>query len=64
MQLRTGIHPAEVRHHHWRFHLYLDPSGTGLNDLRLAQGFYKVPNLYDNLLEHYVALRLPGRLPE
>jgi molybdate/tungstate transport system substrate-binding protein len=37
-------------------HLYLDPSGYRAPMIfRLAQSFYKVPNLYDSLLEHYIA---------
>ncbi|HUJ88799.1 MAG TPA: substrate-binding domain-containing protein, partial [Syntrophorhabdales bacterium] len=43
-------------------HLYLDPSGYRAPMIfRLAQSFYKVPNLYDNLLEHYFAI--PATLP-
>jgi molybdate/tungstate transport system substrate-binding protein len=37
-------------------HLYLDPSGYRAPMIfRLAQSFYQVPNLYDSLLEHYLA---------
>ena len=37
-------------------HLYLDPSGYRAPMIfRLAQSNYNVPNLYNNLLEHYLA---------
>jgi len=42
-------------------HLYLDPSGYRAPMIfRLAQSYYNVPNLYDNLLEHYVATPAAG----
>jgi molybdate/tungstate transport system substrate-binding protein len=42
-------------------HLYLDPSGYRAPMIfRLAQEFYGQPNLYDNLLEHYVATPAVG----
>ena len=42
-------------------HLYLDPSGyRGPMIFRLAQTYYNQPNLYDNLLEHYVVTPAAG----
>ena len=42
-------------------HLYLDPSGYRAPMIfRLAQSYYNVPNLYNNLLEHYVATPAAG----
>ncbi|HME43034.1 MAG TPA: substrate-binding domain-containing protein [Syntrophorhabdales bacterium] len=42
-------------------HLYLDPSGYRAPMIfRLAQSNYNVPNLYNNLLEHYVATPAAG----
>ncbi|HYB19699.1 MAG TPA: hypothetical protein VEH09_02165 [Thermodesulfobacteriota bacterium] len=42
-------------------HLYLDPSGYRAPMIfRLAQTYYDVPNLYDSLLEHYVATPAAG----
>jgi molybdate/tungstate transport system substrate-binding protein len=42
-------------------HLYLDPSGYRAPMIfRLAQDYYNVPNLYDNLLDHYVAVPAAG----
>ena len=42
-------------------HLYLDPSGYRAPMIfRLAQSYYKVPNLYNNLLEHFVATPAVG----
>jgi len=42
-------------------HLYLDPSGYRAPMIfRLAQKFYGLPNLYNNLLEHYVATPAAG----
>jgi len=42
-------------------HLYLDPSGYRAPMIfRLAQKFYEQPNLYNDLLEHYVATPAAG----
>jgi len=42
-------------------HLYLDPSGYRAPMIfLLAQDYYNVPNLYNNLLEHYVAAPAQG----
>jgi molybdate/tungstate transport system substrate-binding protein len=42
-------------------HLYLDPSGYRAPMIfRLAQTYYGKPNLYNNLLEHYVATPAAG----
>lgn len=42
-------------------HLYLDPSAyRGPMIFRLAQTYYGVPNLYDNLLKHYLVTPQAG----
>jgi molybdate/tungstate transport system substrate-binding protein len=42
-------------------HLYLDPSGYRAPMIfQLAQDYYKVPNLYNDLLEHFIALPADG----
>jgi len=42
-------------------HLYLDPSGYRAPMIfRLAQSYYDEPNLYNDLLEHYVATPAAG----